>query len=74
MTVFDQPDDFRDESDALHRLLEPLSDAELRRQTQFKRWTIHDVVSHLHAWNWAADLSLRDPDGFKFVISSPRTG
>jgi len=62
--VFDQPADFRDESEALYRLLAPLAEADFERTTQFKAWTIHDVISHLHAWNWAADLSLRDPVRF----------
>jgi uncharacterized protein (TIGR03084 family) len=62
--VFQQPADFRAESDALYDVLAPLSDADFARTTQFKGWTINDVVSHLHAWNWAADLSLRDPEAF----------
>jgi uncharacterized protein (TIGR03084 family) len=62
--MIQQAIDFRDESEALHALLTPLSDADFTRPTQFKGWTLHDVVSHLHAWNRAADLSLTDPDGF----------
>ncbi len=63
--MFQQPYDFRDESDALHALLEPLPDADFGRRTQFKDWSIHDVVAHLHIWNWAADLALRDGDAFR---------
>ncbi len=62
--MIQQAVDFRDESEALYQLLAPLADADFERRTQFKGWTIHDVVSHLHAWNWAADLALRDADGF----------
>jgi uncharacterized protein (TIGR03084 family) len=62
--MFEQPADFREESEALYRLLAPLGKADFERTTQFKGWTINDVVSHLHAWNWAADLSLRDPAAF----------
>jgi len=62
--AFQQPIDFRDESEALYATLAPLSDADFARPTQFKGWTIHDVVSHLHVWNWAADLSLADPERF----------
>jgi len=62
--MIEQAWDFRDESEALHRTLAPLADADFARATQFKGWTINDVVSHLHAWNRAADLGLRDPDGF----------
>ena len=62
--VFQQPADFRDESEALYRHLAALPDAAFARRTQFKGWTINDVVSHLHAWNRAADLSLTDAAGF----------
>ena len=62
--AFLQPIDFRDESEALYATLVPLADADFARPTQFKGWTIHDVVSHLHVWNWAADLALADPDRF----------
>ncbi len=57
--------DFRTESDALHALVASLSDSELTQKTAFKDWTINDVIGHLHIWNIAADLSLRDEDAFK---------
>jgi uncharacterized protein (TIGR03084 family) len=57
--------DFLDESRALHALLEPLGDADFEQVTQFKGYTIGDVVGHLHHWNQAADLSLRDAAGFQ---------
>lgn len=57
--------DFLVESDALHALLEPLSDADFGQATAFKGWTLDDVIGHLHLWNWAADLSLRDGDAFR---------
>ncbi len=62
--MFQQPTDFRDECDALYGLLSTLDDDAFARKTQFKGWTINDVVSHLHAWNRAADLSLVDPEKF----------
>ena len=62
--MFEQPADFRDESEALYQLLAPLPEPEFERETQFKRWTIHDVVSHLHAWNRAAYFALTDPAEF----------
>ena len=58
--MFQQPDDFKEESEALFELINELSDDQLCRQTQFKHWTINDIVTHLHMWNWAADLSLND--------------
>jgi len=62
--TFQQPIDFRDESDALHAIVAPLADADYARPTLFKGWTINDVVTHLHFWNESADLSLTDEAAF----------
>jgi uncharacterized protein (TIGR03084 family) len=63
--VFEQVTDFVAESDALHALLEPLGDRDFETKTQFKNYAIGDVVGHLHHWNVAADLSLREPAAFQ---------
>lgn len=63
--MLQQAIDFRDESAALHALVSPLSEAALDQPTGFKAWTINAIVGHLHMWNWAADLSLRDGEGFQ---------
>ena len=63
--MFPQVADFVDESEALYALLVPLSDADFDQVTQFKGYTIGDVIGHLHHWNQAADLSLRDAAGFQ---------
>ena len=52
--------DFKTESDALYELLKPLSDENLEQPTQFKNWTLNTVLQHLHYFNYAADLSLKD--------------
>jgi uncharacterized protein (TIGR03084 family) len=65
VNVFPQVTDFMGESEALHALLAPLSDRDFETKTQFKGYTIGDVVGHLHHWNVAADLSLRDAAGFR---------
>ena len=62
--MFPQPTDFRDESQALHDLVAPLSDADFDRPTRFKGWTIGEILTHLHVWNKAADLSLTDDSAF----------
>lgn len=59
-----QAEDFRAESDALAAILDPLTDAEFATPTLFKRWTIDDVIGHLHMFNVAADLTLESADGF----------
>ena len=62
--MFAQLIDFKDESEVLYQLLAPLEDADFERKTQFKGWTIHDVIAHLHLFNWAAEESIRDGDSF----------
>lgn len=59
-----QADDFRAESAALAAILAPLAEDEFFAPTQFKGWTIDDVLGHLHMFNHAAALSLRDGDAF----------
>jgi len=76
--MFEQPIDFKDETLALHALVGPLDDSALGRPTAFKRWTINDIVGHLHFWNRAADLSHNDSVAFqdlsKDVMAHLRTG
>jgi uncharacterized protein (TIGR03084 family) len=63
--MIQQAIDFRDESEELHALLEPLKDEDFEQATQFKNWKINDVLTHLHMWNWAANLTLTDSAGFQ---------
>lgn len=61
---FAQPRNFCEESDALCALLDPLDEPAFDTATQFKGWTINDVLQHLHYFNWMADLSLHEPERF----------
>ena len=75
MTSFQQVDDFRAECDAVAEVLAPLTDADFERETLFKQWTIHDVVAHLHIFNYAADVSIHNQsafDGFKEYMAAGR--
>jgi len=65
-----QAEDFLAESQALHELIAPLGEVQLAQPTAFKGWTMNDVIGHLHMWNWAADVSLRDGEEFKRWFSS----
>jgi len=66
--MISQAIDFREESDALYQLLEPVADEDYDRKTLFKDWSVNRVLGHLHMWNWAADVSLTDSDAFdKFI-------
>lgn len=67
-----EPHDFLATSQALHVLL---ASADVRRwhePTQFKQWTITDILGHLHLWNVGADLSLREPPAFQAHVDAHR--
>jgi len=66
--MFQQVSDFRDESEALYRLMQPLNEGAFDTVTQFKQWTFNDILGHLHLWNHAADLSLADEAGFQAFL------
>ena len=59
-----QAADFLEESNVLIELVNGLENVQFEQQTQFKNWTINDILVHLHFWNLGADLSLNDPDAF----------
>jgi uncharacterized protein (TIGR03084 family) len=56
--------DYRDECDALHALLADVDAACWSQPTQFKRWTLDDVLGHLHLFDYAARLTLEGPHAF----------
>ncbi len=62
--IFQQPTDFKDESEALYTLMNNSADDVMSYTTKFKGWSFENIIGHLHMWNWAADLSLNDPDAF----------
>ncbi|PSL18040.1 TIGR03084 family metal-binding protein [Shimia abyssi] len=63
--VLTQAEDFGAESEALYDVVRGLDDAGFRQVTQFKGWTIEDVLLHLHFWNKAVDLSVENVDEFQ---------
>ena len=56
--------DFKAESDGLYALMKDLDDAAFDEPTQFKGWTLNNVLEHLHVWNWAANQSHVDEADF----------
>src|SRR5689334_11039297 len=60
--------DFQAESDDLLTLLEGLNEQDWKCATQFKHWTINDIIAHLHFFNYAADLALQDSDSFAHLM------
>ncbi len=63
---------FRDEIDELADLLQTLSVEDWRRETPFKRWTVWDVVAHLHWTDRQASLALSDPNAFAAATEAMR--
>ncbi len=56
--------DYLEECRSVSTAISNLSDEDYNRATQFKEWTIYDIMAHLHLWNMAADWTLNSPDKF----------
>lgn len=50
--------DFKFECDCLSSVLKDLNNHDFKQITQFKNWTIEDILGHLHLFNVAADITL----------------
>ncbi|WP_411816564.1 TIGR03084 family metal-binding protein [Hyphococcus sp. DH-69] len=61
-------DDFLIECDVLDDLLKRQNAEDLMRETQFKNWTIEDIIAHLHMWNHAALLTLESREKFQSFL------
>ena len=70
----EQAGDFLAETEALADLLAPLPDAVFEEATQFKGWTLNDVLRHLHFWNRAAGLQLTDEAELIRLINGATAG
>ena len=68
--MLDQALDFQAESDTFFELLNGLTEQDWSRTTQFKGWTINDVLAHIHLGNYLADLSLQDSQAFLDCIQT----
>ncbi|MCI5043648.1 MAG: TIGR03084 family metal-binding protein [Aquisalinus sp.] len=70
--------DFKEECDALAAILQDATDADFHQVTQFKDWTIEDVIGHLHLWNIAAAETLKGRENwmvfFTFVMEQMGQG
>ncbi|MEM9550027.1 MAG: TIGR03084 family metal-binding protein [Pseudomonadota bacterium] len=64
----EQRDHFLEECEALAAVLDAVPSDGWDRATQFKGWTINDVVRHLYVWNRAADRAVFEPDAFRLWI------
>lgn len=69
--MLQQAKDLLEEGAALKQLLDGLAEADWRKPTPFKNWTVNQVVQHLHGADRAALLALTDPDGFQQTKADP---
>jgi len=60
--------DFQAESESVAALLTELNDEDYNIITQFKAWTIYDILTHLHLWNMAAIWTLNEPEKFMTLM------
>ena len=63
-TMLPQAIDFQAEANDLHALLVTLSGEDWDRPTLFKRWTVNDIVQHLHEGDLMAAASVAGADPF----------
>ena len=67
-----QADDLRTEGNELKGLVGSLNEADWKRATPFKDWTVNDVIAHLHTTDLVAMQALADPGGFRDMVRSDR--
>ena len=60
--------DFENECKALEAILIKLEDPDYNAETQFKTWTIFDILAHLHLWNMAAIWTLNETYKFEQLM------
>jgi uncharacterized protein (TIGR03084 family) len=56
--------DFQAEADELYSLLTTLNDTDWQRATQFKDWTVNDILQHLHESDLLAAASVAGADPY----------
>ena len=61
--------DFLKESRQVLNLIQNRDEEVFFIKTQFKNWTINDVIGHLHIFNYAANLSLKSADEFQVFFA-----
>lgn len=64
-----QAEDFRTEARVLATALAAQEGAVFERVTQFKSWTVNDVLGHLHFFNAAAEAALQGPQVFQALMA-----
>ena len=63
-----QAHDFLKESKLLYELLLEINESDYELTTQFKNWSIQDVIGHLYLFNVAAIKTVNGPKSFDELI------
>lgn len=69
-----QADHYFEECTALHELLADVPEQTWDAVTQFKDWTVYDVIGHLHLFDYAAGLTLDGRDVLVNFFAEIRAG
>ncbi len=64
---------FLNESTNLYDVLRGFECKVMKTKTKFKGWSFNDIIRHLHFWNIAADLSLRQEVEFLHLFNQVKT-
>lgn len=67
--MLEQIADLQADATDLHDLLLGRDERDFARVTQFKGWTINDVILHLHASDLMALSAATNPDGFQVLMA-----
>ena len=72
--MLEQANDFLEECRAVKNLLTGLPDAAWETETQFKGWTITDVIGHLHLFDVAAGITLESREALQAFFKKTTAG
>jgi len=67
--MLQQAIDLREECDDLYDFVATLDEEDWSRETPFKRWTVWDVIAHLHLFDWVALQSVKSEENFNTVAT-----
>ena len=69
--MFQQALDLREEGEELKKILDQLAPEDWSQPTPFKKWTINNVVQHLHGSDKMAVMALKDAAAFAEAKADP---
>ncbi len=67
--MLQQAMDMREEAEALYDFVKTPDQSDWDKPTPFKKWTVFDVIGHLHFFDWVALQSMKSEDDFTKVAN-----